>query len=174
MAKNTPSAKGLMKIALMKLMNEKPYMDITVTDVVNAAGVARVSFYRNFNSIGDIIDDIAEDIFSELRNRIYPVICSDDKRKWREMLFWILYKFSDLSHFSPPHNPQNVSVIFNRMNEKASLIENLNKNDNLKQKYSLPAKMGIIMNITRKWVLDGCIETPEEIVDYMMSFITLF
>lgn len=36
--------------ALLKLMNEKAISDITITELVERAGVARASFYRNFAS----------------------------------------------------------------------------------------------------------------------------
>ena len=41
--------------ALLKLMEEKSYQQITITDLCETAGVARVSFYRNFRSMDDIL-----------------------------------------------------------------------------------------------------------------------
>ena len=34
--------------------------------------------------------------------------------------------------------------------------------------------MKIINNITKKWMDNGMKETPEEMIDYIMSFITSF
>ncbi|MCI5536130.1 MAG: TetR/AcrR family transcriptional regulator [Lentihominibacter sp.] len=48
-------------------------MDITVTDIVTRAGVARASFYRNFNSINDVIDAISDEMSSELIEDISPL-----------------------------------------------------------------------------------------------------
>jgi AcrR family transcriptional regulator len=58
------SVKKLMADAFVELLSEKDYIDITVTDVVNKAQVARVSFYRNFNSVSDIIDFITDSVGS--------------------------------------------------------------------------------------------------------------
>ena len=41
--------------ALFNLMKKKDYLEITVSEIVNAAGVSRNSFYRNYQSIEDII-----------------------------------------------------------------------------------------------------------------------
>jgi AcrR family transcriptional regulator len=41
--------------ALMLLMDEKPYNKITVSDIADKAGVARPTFYRNFNDKDDVI-----------------------------------------------------------------------------------------------------------------------
>ena len=51
--------------AFLDLMDEKPYPDITVTDIINKAEVARVSYYRNFSSIMDIIDSITDKMASD-------------------------------------------------------------------------------------------------------------
>ena len=41
--------------ALLKLMEKKPFKDINVSELCEKAGVSRVSFYRNFNSMPDIL-----------------------------------------------------------------------------------------------------------------------
>ncbi len=42
-------------IALLKLMKEKPFDEISVTELSKKAGVGRVSFYRNYSSKQDIL-----------------------------------------------------------------------------------------------------------------------
>ena len=41
--------------ALLILMKEKPLSEINVSELCNKAGVSRVSFYRNFTSLEDIL-----------------------------------------------------------------------------------------------------------------------
>ena len=41
--------------ALFKLMKSKDYQEITVSALVRTAGVSRNSFYRNYQSIEDIL-----------------------------------------------------------------------------------------------------------------------
>ncbi len=41
--------------ALLKLMKEKEFKNITITDITNKAGVSRISFYRKFSSKEEII-----------------------------------------------------------------------------------------------------------------------
>ena len=43
--------------ALLQLMDKKPISDITITELVERAGVARVSFYRNFTSKENVIEE---------------------------------------------------------------------------------------------------------------------
>lgn len=41
--------------ALIEFAGQKDWSKVTVTELVNASGVARASFYRNFHSVEDII-----------------------------------------------------------------------------------------------------------------------
>ena len=54
--KENHSVKSEIEQALLRLMTQKSYLDITVTDIVQEAKVARVSFYRNFASISEVLD----------------------------------------------------------------------------------------------------------------------
>ena len=47
--------------SLFRLMKRKPYNKITVTDLVQEAGVSRNSFYRNYQSTEEIIRQFLEE-----------------------------------------------------------------------------------------------------------------
>lgn len=51
--------------ALFLLMKEKPYQEITITDICAKAGVARTTYYRNFSSKADIISGTLHGITDE-------------------------------------------------------------------------------------------------------------
>ena len=46
--------------ALFDLMKEQEYNDITITDIVNKAGVSRVTYYRHYNSKDEVITKFFE------------------------------------------------------------------------------------------------------------------
>ena len=50
------------KMALIYLMNEKPFDRITVTDLVKRSGVSRTAFYRHYSTKEDILSDIGNDV----------------------------------------------------------------------------------------------------------------
>lgn len=41
--------------ALLQLMEKKPFSDISISELCTRAGVGRVSFYRNYNNMQDIL-----------------------------------------------------------------------------------------------------------------------
>lgn len=160
--------------AVIQLMTKKTYMDITVTEIINSAQVARASFYRNFNSINDVIDAIVDDISEEFLEDIYPVLTSMDERTWREFLFDHFYRFAKKQRKMEDFLPQNISVLFARMDSKMQQKGASLPSETMRDKYMAIGKMGLINNITKKWMDRGMKETPEEMINYIMSFITLF
>ena len=166
------SVKHEIKNAVMQLMSEKSYMDITVVDIVNCAGVARASFYRNFNSINDVIDTIADEMSEELIEDISPILHHYDERKWREFLFNHFYRIERRQKQMKKIRFENISVIFTRTEDRIQQSESLFNEDTIQDKYLVVGEMGLINSVTKKWVDTGMKETPEEMIDFLMSFIT--
>ena len=57
-------ANDLITNALFELMSNKEYDDITVTDICKASGYTRMSFYRNFKSKEDILNQAFHEKFT--------------------------------------------------------------------------------------------------------------
>lgn len=172
--KNNPPVKKIIADTLMDLMAEKMYMDITVTEIVTASQVARASFYRNFNSVSDVIDHIIDDLSKEFVEDILPTLSSNDDRQWRNFLFEYFYRFSRSRKKMTAVHSQNASVLFARMDRKMQLLEKAQQSVSISQKYLPFGKLGLINNIAKKWMDDGMRETPEEMINFVMSFITKF
>ncbi|MBO0410834.1 TetR/AcrR family transcriptional regulator [Enterococcus hulanensis] len=51
--------------ALLQLLEKKPYSEITITEITKKAGVARLTFYRNFDSKDQILLTRSEELFQE-------------------------------------------------------------------------------------------------------------
>lgn len=174
MAQDGYSVKGQIQDAFMELLSEKAYTDITVTEIVKKAQVARVSYYRNFSSIDEIVDSIADGMVKEFASETLPVLKSNDERKWRQFLFHYFYQFSKNQKNFSAERFRNMSIIFTRINDKMNAFEKNNPDKSVKGKYGSVGKMGLISSIVRKWMDEGMKETPEEMIDYIMSFITSF
>lgn len=63
--RSTQSAKWIYE-ALLRLMEEKSYDSITVTEIVNHASVARATFYRNFDHLDDVLLYKLDETFDKL------------------------------------------------------------------------------------------------------------
>ena len=55
-----------LRIALMKLMSEKDFSKITITELTSLAGVSRTAFYRNYNSKEEIIEETVNSVLTKM------------------------------------------------------------------------------------------------------------
>ena len=59
--------KGHIARALLELMHKKSFSHITISELIQTAGVARVSFYRNYDSKEDVLITLIEDVLTVMR-----------------------------------------------------------------------------------------------------------
>lgn len=171
---NHPSVKQQIADSFMELMTKKFYMDITIAELVNHAQVARISFYRNFSSISDVIDYVIDELSTEFVTDILPVLSSRDDRKWRAFLFEYFYRLTSNQKRFTDIGFQNTSVFFSRMDIRMQQYKEQFSAKTIDDKYTPFGKMGLINNIAKEWMNGGMKETPEELINYIMTFITLF
>lgn len=67
MAENVQSkrSKKWISDALTELMKKKPFAEITVKDITEKAGVARLTFYRHFQTKEEVLNYRFQELFSE-------------------------------------------------------------------------------------------------------------
>ena len=171
MSKKTEAVSALIKKAFIELMNKKYYMDITVTDVVNEAGVARASFYRNFKSTNDILESLVDDITADIEETLLPVFSSDDEESWREFLFNLIYIFRSRQKKLIINYPTNIPIILEKMNDHLVYSQDSIHYTNIREKYYLIARFGLIFMVLKGWTDSGMKESPEDLINYLMSLI---
>lgn len=52
--------------ALGRLLNDKPLHDLTISDLTEAAGVSRCSFYRHYSTLEQLLEDELEHIYADV------------------------------------------------------------------------------------------------------------
>lgn len=76
MRKSNQESKSLtrqyIKTALLYLMKETTYDKITVTAIINRAGVSRAGFYRNYSSKEEVLEDISATYVEQYLNPQSP------------------------------------------------------------------------------------------------------
>lgn len=65
----------LIKEALLRLLRKKNYMEISITDICNEAGVSRGSFYAHFDHIRDVVDLLFDDALQHIGNIPLQELC---------------------------------------------------------------------------------------------------
>jgi AcrR family transcriptional regulator len=57
-------------IALLELLQKKDLKKIAISDVVKKAGVSRMAFYRNYESLEQVLEEYYEPKFADIFNKI--------------------------------------------------------------------------------------------------------
>ena len=179
--KENHSAKSEIEQAFLRLMTQKSYMDITVTDIVQEANVARVSFYRNFASISEVLDSIADATAEKLNIEFLPLLDTSDERKLREQLcqYFYVQLFNYFYQISLNYKEMwairglNMDLFTKRLgekiHEKRKAVESADSD--ISEKYGWVVKLCVLDGVSRRWIMDEMKETPEEIIDYVMPII---
>ena len=169
------SVKSEIENAFLRLMTQKSYLDITVTDIVQEAKVARVSFYRNFSSISEVLDSIADETAEKLDIEFLPLLDTADERKLREYLFNYFYQISlnykEMWAIRGLNMDLFTKCLGEKIHEKRKATEP--ENPAISERYGWAVKLCVLDGVSRKWIADGMKETPEEMIDYVMPIIRM-
>lgn len=138
--------------ALFKLMKSKNYHDITVSALVKTAGVSRNSFYRNYQSIEDILRQYLVEQTSQWWNEYIadpnPNIIAETFQHFLNMREEILLLYrAGLSHLLMEH------IILCGKQSLTGEVSNA---------YQTAFMSGDLCGLTNEWILRGMKETPAE------------
>lgn len=150
---------------LFSLLRQKPFSEITVTDIVKEAKVARASYYRNFENKEQIIEAAMDSLRDELMNDIKY---DDDeqifnlenaKAGFEKALICCLIRKADLLALYHNGFGSLIQQTFNRYilefagNMPARSID----------RYKLYFISGAVTNVLIEWLNEGAKEPPKEI-----------
>lgn len=158
--------RGRIVEALLDLIAEKPYSEITVTEIVHRAGVARQSYYRNFSGKEEVIEEFFEELRREgveLLRKEQPV----DAQQWVTLILGLQKSRGKGILCLHRAGLSNLCIgIINRFAEEiigdmpASSVE----------KYKIYCYSGMVFNVSLTWLLAGAKESPEELARIICNF----
>lgn len=90
--KQSERSKQWMADALLLLMEDTPYHQISVTDITEKAGVSRLTFYRNFESKDDILQFHFDRTFSAYIASVQEDAFDLEQALTQCFKFWHCYK----------------------------------------------------------------------------------
>lgn len=160
--------------AMIQLLEEKPLIDITVTEITKKAQVGRASFYRHFGSTSDVLDYLIDDIFLRLHELFTPIFNSTDSGTWRNFLFQYIYFLNSPDRELFVFRDENVSILLNRLVNRIRMNLRDDEHFTIQEKYNLTSKISLINGVLLKWKETGMKETPEEIINYLMCIIDFY
>ena len=157
---------------LFSLLRKKSFSEITVTDIVKEANVARASYYRNFQNKEEII----EAAMDRLRDELMADIQYDDdehifnqgnaRAGFEKALTCCLVRKADLLTLYHNGFGSLIQQTFNRyIMEFAG-----NMSANSIERYKLYFISGAVTNVLIEWLNEGAKEPPREIAALCVNY----
>ena len=157
---------------LFSLLRKKSFSEITVTDIVKEANVARASYYRNFQSKEEIIeaamDSLRDDLMADIQYDDDEHIFNQENAKagFEKALTCCLVKKADLLTLYHNGFGSLIQQTFNRyIMEFAG-----NMPTGSAMRYKLYFISGAVTNVLIEWLNEGAKEPPREIAALCVNY----
>lgn len=154
--------------ALIKLMDQMPFSDITVTDIVKTAGVARASYYRNFDSKEEVLIKVTDDIMMEYRQKASAL---DGGFFSYASILLIFRYFKTYKKFILCVFKSGLAYIYLDMFDKELENQMGDMPFNDIRRYNVYFYSGALYNVFLKWLENGMKETPQEMAEEICNLI---
>lgn len=155
--------------AMNELLKTKPFKEITILDIVKKAGVSRSAFYRNYQSKEEVLQSIVHDSYAEMINEIKATSDTANPDLWRHI---IIKEIEQCRKFYSIHNAEawQGNTLLQCMNDYFG--EMMSPYTNNKDEMQMRFWMGGIFNVIQFWLDNGMKESPEELANRLMHYIT--
>ncbi|MBQ6660808.1 MAG: TetR/AcrR family transcriptional regulator [Lachnospiraceae bacterium] len=173
-ARKTAATREGIKTALLRLMEKKPYHDISVPDIVLEASTARCTFYRHFPTKDEVLLACCKDRFEGLYRRMQeePSYTFHDTSLgyymyWQEHLpFLQLLQKQDLLFFFTKNLDRFLYDVTGRAGDEDEASA-----PPAKLVYHFFCSMSAMSGILLYWLNTGCRESAEQLAQYYVSFL---
>lgn len=150
--------------AFFHLMQKEDYKDITISEITMGAGVARRTFYLNYSSKEDILDQHYETMIREY-DEGFTQEMGEDIRKQAVYFFSFWHKHRDYAAMLDKNGL--LYMLVNRFYGylEHSRIEAIPIVSEIEQEYVFSFVAGGLFMMLRTWLRNGFHESPEQLAD---------
>ena len=149
--------------ALLRLMGDKTFSSISVSDITSEANVSRMSFYRNYNAIEDILKEHLVEVVEEYRAKESDTesktVFYEKKYMLRCFRFFYLHREFIDALITAGMGDLFLAKITEYLIQKWIDVEKGTREENLR----ISAFAGAIYNMYREWSKGDFLELPEDV-----------
>lgn len=151
---------------LFALMKEKSLADIHITELVNGAGVARASFYRNYRSKEDVLVTLIRDVLHEFSTEI--VLEQGSFYTYYNVLLSFRYFQTYRSYILDLYRSGLTTVLLEELNRFHETMEGSMPSSSI-EKYQLYLYIGALFNTAIIWLMEDEKTSPEEMAHFFLD-----
>ncbi|MEZ3505050.1 MAG: TetR/AcrR family transcriptional regulator [Lachnospiraceae bacterium] len=155
--------------ALQMLMEQKPYEEITITDIAKKAGVSRMSYYRIYKSKDDILIQYFNDIFEECLEQMKD--CGiDNRRQFAVLVFETIKDHHQL--IEGVFRAKLYELVLGCLIQYCTYLAEHILHENMEDAqigYWIYAEAGRLGLLIFRWLEQGMPESPEKMAELLMK-----
>lgn len=168
--------KRMMKEALLELLASKPLSKIKVNELCEKSGVNRATFYRHYETLQDILQDIEADFIKQLPMPDKPPQTIEEVHENLKIVCTYLYMHSDMLKLlflnkSDSDMIHGMNTFYRNFLETCREDIPLKKMDEDSIQLVIALLCGGGQCLLRKWILDDIHKTPDEIATILCNII---
>ncbi len=162
---------------LVRLMGEMPFNTIKVKDLVEASHVGRTTFYRNFDSIEDVLRLWSDQVFDEMLQQLIAFVQTHGNTPCVMLLTPVLHYFysnSEIIELLIQADRLDIAMAsFRRVVVpfKSRIETYYGEIDDVYVEFGITIRIGIVMNILVRWIETGKQQPPDELADIINKMI---
>ena len=151
--------------ALLELLQDKDFNEISVSELVRRAGVSRQSFYRNYKTKEDIVLEIERTVGWAVIEKMKDPVYRNNPRKWYTDFFSIIKDNS--AAVTLLLKADLFVTIFDKI---PSYIESQMETCGPELHYQIVGSMAAVHSVARDWFINGMKESEEDMADFCMRY----
>lgn len=168
--KKEDSAKKKICTAFLSLLREKPYLEITVVDLVKKANISRASYYRNFSSIDDVLTECAKGLIDIFDRNFYPIIKNPENIEARKKIIRFAFDlYVENPVFSSNNFRENSYIYLSKVFSLLSSSQKYSELLNSEIRYRFINKFSILFSTIVAWSRSGKKEPIEQMVEFTFN-----
>ena len=152
--------------SVLNLMDEQPFASISIQNIVDAAGVSRMAYYRNFSSKEDIlryhIDVVMQGFIANWEK--------ENPRNFQEYLVLLFNYLLSQKELGLKLSRAGMLYLSKEAFDKGTLAYATD----IKGIYNMCFFSGGLFNMYKYWLENGCKETPKQLSEFFAKKIHLF
>lgn len=161
-------------VALEELMKEKEYTEITVTDIVNKANIGRTTFYRNFDTVDDVLRMKLDEKFkglTEYLTEYYKPILTDAQPVFLKPFLRYWYINSNIIEMIIKANKTEIikDALKNLLITYKHLFENSSNKSFSNVNFLIELKVSVVVNVLEEWIKTDKSLPPDELAEIIIA-----
>lgn len=183
MSERKTETKKLIKVAFTKLLKEKGFNNITVSDITNEAKINRGTFYLHYTDKFDLLEKLENDSIEDLKELLFNKDTHDASNPKELFPYGVILDAlnyaKDNFDFVSAISSENGDPTFNDKfkTEMIKLVKLRIKNTykikpsdfNISNDYIYEILTAVPIVIILMWIKKGCIESPKKIANLIMA-----